>query len=907
MARHKKTALQNQDALEEEKSYLQKVHIYIDSVVQKADEDYLSIKAEHKLEYAGSTEERKEAQYFIRQGYSAKEEAQSILTQKESPYFARMDFNVVSNECISKEQIYIGKTSIGDSEEIYVYDWRTPVGERYYVKDTLSFSHENYEYELLLRRGITISNKKLQSINDEYVKGRISYEDDIFDPFLLEVLREKRNEEGLTDIIKTIQGNQHTIIRQPLNQSLIVQGCAGSGKTMILLHRLSYLLYNNKQMRVEDIKIITPNDLFNTQINNLAQILDIGSIDRLTLEAYYLDKLTSYQLDFGKRKLKQIAPDHTTQHRRFYSDEYLSALEQYYLRWYSNLRLIVEEKNIVQLCDQVIHKNSWETTLHQNSIDNLHNLISDTLKKNNENFSKCGLLKTQKEKVLDEIRKAEELLIQFANELDFLEKNLSQTKSLLNELRMEIQEEQKLVRPSKEKLQKQHKELEKILIIKQVNMSKLLSLPQSLDLYIEQKKSRLVDELINRKKILMLKERFGQRVSLAEQQELNVLQQEIDCMYTPEKVVLHMDELNTLLEEKDALKSEIECIKQQREQINMLLSSDENAIDISTNVEYEHCTTKLSELNNRLEDAKLNYRETSTKIEDLHEREISYTETLSNLETKLLSPSQIQSLESVFKTLPSNMLFLLEDIYIPFRKSFENTDKDNFTRRLCKYDLFALLHLCVWYKGPLYKKDRYMYIDEGQDLSLNEYHLIQQINDHKVVFNIYGDIHQDISNTICPWNWSDLSEITSSNYFELNENYRNTVEITNYCNQKLDMKVIPIGISGSQVKETTFDTWITTLAGTPTNKSELSSYTIIVKDEDCIIITKLLEVLGTQNVNTVFKNSDILEVNKINIFSVRMAKGLEFAQVIVFTEKMNLNERYISFTRALNKLIVVND
>lgn len=779
-------SLQTQEALAEEQDYLQKVHTYIDEVVQRAEKDYLKIKNEHKLEYAGSTEERKEAQYFIREAYTIKEEAKNILIQKESPYFARMDFNVVSNECIAKEQIYIGKTSVGDSRKMYVYDWRTPVGERYYVKDAISFNHESYEYELLLRRGITITNKQLQTINDEYVKGRTSYEDDIFDPFLLKVLREKRNEDGLSDIIKTIQGNQHTIIRQPLNQSLIVQGCAGSGKTMILLHRLSYLLYNNKHLKIENIKIITPNDLFNNQINNLAQTLDVGSIDRLTLESYYLDKLAAYQLDFRRTRLKQLAPERT-EHRRFYLDEYLASLEQYYLNWYSAIQLSVKEKNIIELCSQVIEKNTWETTLHQSSIENLHNLISATLKKDTENNTQCGLAKNQKEKIANKMKHARELLIQYSNQIALIEKDLTQTQQLISELIAQIEEERKTVAASTDELQKQRNELEKLLIPKQVTMSKLLSLPESLELYIEQKKSRLIDDLVNREKILMLKERFGQRVSVVEQQSLELLQKEINSIYTPEKVVFHMDELNSLLDKKDTLLSEIKQIQQKHQQINLILNPDESDSTLSTNNEHEQCMLKLNALNDKLWACKLSYSETHTKIEDLEKRDSSYTDTLSNLEPKLLSQSEIQSLESALKVLPSNMLFLLEHIYIPFRQGFEELNKGNLTRRLSKYDLCALLHLCVWYKGPLYKKDRYMYIDEGQDLSLNEYQLIQLLNEHTVVFNIYGDINQDISNTTSPWSWDDLRQITYSSYFELNENYRNTIEVTHYCNQKLNM------------------------------------------------------------------------------------------------------------------------
>lgn len=46
-------------------------------------------------------------------------------------------------------------------------------------------------------------------------------------------------------------------------------------------------------------------------------------------------------------------------------------------------------------------------------------------------------------------------------------------------------------------------------------------------------------------------------------------------------------------------------------------------------------------------------------------------------------------------------------------------------------------------------------------------------------------------------NWNQVT--VSKNYFVLNENYRNTKEITNYCNKLLNMNTLPIGVVGENV------------------------------------------------------------------------------------------------------------
>jgi DNA helicase IV len=67
------------------------------------------------------------------------------------------------------------------------------------------------------------------------------------DPFLLDVLTQLRRDgnDKAVDIIETIQKEQNEIVRLK-NKSLYVQGCAGSGKTMILLHRLSITILNRQ-------------------------------------------------------------------------------------------------------------------------------------------------------------------------------------------------------------------------------------------------------------------------------------------------------------------------------------------------------------------------------------------------------------------------------------------------------------------------------------------------------------------------------------------------------------------------------------------------------------------------------------------------------------------------------------
>ena len=127
------------------------------------------------------------------------------------------------------------------------------------------------------------------------------------------------------------------------------------------------------------------------------------------------------------------------------------------------------------------------------------------------------------------------------------------------------------------------------------------------------------------------------------------------------------------------------------------------------------------------------------------------------------------------------------------------------------------------------------------------------------------------------------------NYYIINENYRNTVEITDFTNKKFKFKSLPIGIHGGPVEFIHLE--------------QLSSK---IK-EDLIEDENSRTAIITNNSNMLSKYKP-LYYNKNNFFigNVIQAKGLEFDNVYVLPTGMNLNEEYIAYTRALNKLCIVN-
>ena len=223
--------------------------------------------------------------------FKANEKYVALNELEKNTHFGRMDLTLNEDNHSENLVMYIGEKSINKGIENLVYDWRSPVGNLYYMSNQEDYKYKDTIYNLNLKRQIDISNSKINNIYDTFVRGRNL---NVTDDFLMKVLNDKKNRNEFVDIIKTIQSNQNSIIRDELNTNSIVQGVAGSGKTVVLLHRLSYLLYNYPEMDRNKLLFITPSTIFKSKLSNINRSLSLTTIKMITMEDYYLEKINYY-------------------------------------------------------------------------------------------------------------------------------------------------------------------------------------------------------------------------------------------------------------------------------------------------------------------------------------------------------------------------------------------------------------------------------------------------------------------------------------------------------------------------------------------------------------------------------------------------------------------------------------
>ena len=194
---------------------------------------------------------------------------------------------------------YIGRGAIWDEDnDLVVVNWQAPVAAGFYTATPDDPSG------LERRRIFRCRHNQILDL-DELVFARIQeriaaasaaassgVEEDVdvvdqprplMTDALLEALSRERSGE-LADIVETIQAAQYDVITRDAEQLLIVQGGPGTGKTVVGLHRVSWLLFNRRdQLAEKDVLIVGPNPGFIRYISQVLPSLGDESVVQLPL------------------------------------------------------------------------------------------------------------------------------------------------------------------------------------------------------------------------------------------------------------------------------------------------------------------------------------------------------------------------------------------------------------------------------------------------------------------------------------------------------------------------------------------------------------------------------------------------------------------------------------------------
>lgn len=203
---------------------------------------------------------------------------------EKKPYFGRIDYYGDRPE--NAEALYIGRSVIAkNAADPEVIDWRAPIAGVYYDAQV---GPASYSVKGEGRYDITLTRKRTYEIEGDALKD--FYDSDVVanDELLTKYLA-KNKKAVLGEIIATIQQEQNQVIRKKPQHNLIVQGAAGSGKTTVAMHRISYILYNYElEFAPEDFYIIGSNQVLLNYITGVLPELNVYGVRQMTMEQLFI-------------------------------------------------------------------------------------------------------------------------------------------------------------------------------------------------------------------------------------------------------------------------------------------------------------------------------------------------------------------------------------------------------------------------------------------------------------------------------------------------------------------------------------------------------------------------------------------------------------------------------------------
>lgn len=698
---------------------------------------------------------------------SLKEKMNTYKPFFDEPYFARMD---LEDDKEGYNSYYIGKR--GDVG-LEIVDWRAPLARKYYQKSRTDFSINDYHYKLILRRALRTKNGKVLDMKNEYlsVKDYLSAEEIdgrdesvIFDPFLKEILESRKEKREITDIIETIQEKQYEIITLPERDEFVLQGVAGSGKTMIMLHRLSYILYNNEKLRPSDVLVITPSESFNAFIDELSAILELEKVKTGTLDSYFLKLLKNAGVDVSaKIDFAQPVPAELLSY--IYSDKFVSDVRKKLDKIFDGVHGIFAADGCREIAEDVA------AILARQEEEYAH------IKNAGLRVRRC---------VLGEIKEKPDGGLYYTKQFRNMFNCVSDVKEFLNLL-------------SDGRMEKG------AFFYKQ-----LLSFYKSIK-FLRRNSEKICDLAINDLKTLY--DAVEKEISDLKRYKINVGGTE---------TLTYADRI----EKRENLKKEITLTEERIEKIREDFAPVYDFTDV---IRGENYLVSIGKCETTYDVARFFYHETVKKIK---------------------------------------------------------TRYGMSTKKLCRFDPFALCLILTELGFPLSPKYGFVFVDEAQDISPAEYGVLRAVNE-RAAFNIFGDLKQNVTPYRAINDWNELGY----KVYNLNLNYRNTNKIVDYVSENLGINMQAIGFEGSAVEVidprsvTRYLSEKNGLSAVITSESEYENY-------------------SRKSYNRV-RDTGKISKTKINIMTVYESKGLEFTSVAVADADLTDNEKYIAYTRALKNLALI--
>ncbi|MFC8934316.1 RNA polymerase recycling motor ATPase HelR [Rhodococcus sp. NPDC057135] len=244
---------------------LQSERNYVEGLYARLDAERARVKGRYSTALRGDGQALMERDAEVR---ALAKEVKRLDVADNGLCFGRLD-------SLSGETSYIGRIGLLDADNDYepvLLDWRAPASRPFYV--ATAANPEN----MRRRRQFHTRSRRVVDFTDEVLGRPEGGERDARgDSALLAAVNAPRGE-GMRDIVATIQAEQDDIVRLEHPGVLVIEGGPGTGKTVVALHRVAYLLYTQRErMERHGVLVVGPNPAF---LNHIGRVLpSLGESD----------------------------------------------------------------------------------------------------------------------------------------------------------------------------------------------------------------------------------------------------------------------------------------------------------------------------------------------------------------------------------------------------------------------------------------------------------------------------------------------------------------------------------------------------------------------------------------------------------------------------------------------------
>ena len=648
----------------------------------------------------------------------------------QEPYFCHVDYS-------SNPELYIGRQAVHG----WITDWADERASLYYQYQMYI---GNKDTGLNYVRDINIKKRKYEGYKDLY--NRIQVKNgyaSVADKHLAQIIQANQKSKKIHDIIESIQENQYTIITSDKEKPSIVLGCAGSGKTMILMHKIRYMKYNYRDLKMNQVMVISPTDILGKESRELSSLLQIDQVRQYTTSTFYEE--TAYELI---RKLG-------IRFEQFHVLDGVVDGEDYLLE------RIKDRKKIIDLNLRDIKENGAYSERHRKALNELIDAHIELSGIGSKLITDNYRLYTDS---IEQIRKAGKKDIErLINQI----RNVTGNKESLEDLREVVRflYNSDLFKSSNKS--SNNRPASTVLLSSFTNTRKALekmNIPEFLHV-LHRKHDLKANSMVEAVQIMQLfiTDKLDIRDVRALLFELNGISKEA---------------AKQLLDYADESIERSEKLERKQEILQYLLDNEmvsSRAIG-NNNLRYDTAFDKLVKL----------FDNTEEKL-----GEIGYTPFQYFSEYRKLLDRRNRFREQ--KKNPSGKHYLFDAI-------LDNLHVKSDYRQdiyLNQTDAFILTYILMEYAGPVNLEKRYIYIDEFQDFAPLELEMMQRLYP-RAIFNLFGDTSQCISLKGIRRESQIPSFMKNNKPYVINENYRNAKQITNYINSTFRMNMLAVGLDGIQ-------------------------------------------------------------------------------------------------------------